>query len=265
MQVVRLKLKPEVMTGKAKIPVEVDSLTPDKIVGKNEEEIKAVKVWWGNKQEETGSLFDVSVAGESEADKAEEVKIIFEGDLSSVKRVGEGLKAGAIEVESDVGMHCGAMMAGGVIRVKGNADCWAGREMKEGELIIEGNAADYLCASYRGEIVGMTGGNVTVGGDVGKYAGQYMSGGEILIRGNAGLLAGLNMNGGRITIEGDVLMPGGEMTNGEIIVKGKVLEMMPSFKYDATEQIDIDGVKYNKYWGDFAMGEKKAKGVVYAK
>ncbi|MBA7531721.1 Formyltransferase/hydrolase complex Fhc subunit C [subsurface metagenome] len=261
MQTIRLKLKEEVMSGNARIPVEVDSLTPDKLVGKNEAEIKAVKVWWGNKEENTGELFDVSVEGS--AGSAEEVKIVMEGDLSRVKHIGDGMKAGEIEAIGDVDMHCGAMMTGGKITVKGNADCWAGREMKGGELIIEGDAGANLCAMYRGEMTGMTGGKVTVGGNAGECVGQYMAGGEILIKGNAELLAGLNLHGGKITIEGDAVMPGADMTSGEITVKGKVQDMMPSFKFAGAAT--VEGEEYKKYIGDLAMTEKKAKGVLYVK
>lgn len=263
MQVIRLKLKEEVVktsTSEAVIPIEVDSLTPDKLFGKNEEAIKGVKIWWGNRQEDTSYLFDVNVEGE--AKNADEVKIVFEGDLSVVKRIGEGMKAGEIEIDGDVNMHCGAMMEEGSLKVKGNADCWTGREMKGGEIIIEGDAEDYLCASYRGETVGMTGGKVTVGGNAGDYVGQYMTGGEILIKGNVGMLAGLNMNGGKIIIEGDAVLPGGSMIKGEIIVKGKVTETLPSFKYEGTET--VEGMEYKKYVGDLATG-KKAKGVVYVR
>ena len=261
MQTIRLKLKEEVMSGNARIPVEVDSLTPDKLVGKNEAEIKAVKVWWGNKEENTGELFDVRVEGE--AGSAEEVKIVMEGDLSRVKHIGDGMKAGEIEAIGDVDMHCGAMMAGGRITVKGNADCWAGREMRGGELIIEGDAGDNLCAMYRGEMTGMTGGKVTVGGNAGECVGQCMARGEILIKGNAEMLAGLNMKGGKITIEGDAVMPGADMTGGEITVKGKVQDMMPSFKF--AETTTVEGEEYKKYTGDLAMTEKKAKGVLYVR
>jgi formylmethanofuran dehydrogenase subunit C len=159
-------------------------------------------------------------------------------------------------------MHCGAMMEGGRVTVKGNADCWAGREMHGGELIIGGDAADNLCAMYRGEMTGMTGGKVTVEGNAGECTGQYMAGGEILVKGNADVLAGYAMRGGRIIIEGDAAIPGADMVRGEIIVKGEV-EMLPSFKYVGVEK--IEGEEYDEYAGDYAMGEKKAKGTLYVK
>ncbi len=261
MQTIRLKLKEGVMSGVAKIPVIVDSLTPDKLSGKSEAEIKAVKVWWGNREENTGDLFEVSVEGE--AGSAEEVKVVMEGDLTRVKYIGAGMKTGEIVANGDVDMHCGALMEGGKITVKGNADCWAGREMRGGELIIEGDAGANLCAMYRGETTGMTGGKVIVHGNAGECAGQYMAGGEILIKGNADILAGLNMKGGKITIEGDAIMPGADMTGGEILIKGKVEDMIPSFKF--VETTTIEGEEYRKYTGDLAMTEKRAKGVLYVK
>ena len=262
MQQISLKLKEEVMNGVAKIPIVVDSLTPDKLFGKSESEIKAEKVWWGNRQENTGDLFEVEVDGE--AGSASEVKIVLEGDLSRVKYIGAGMTAGEIEANGDVDMHCGAMMRGGKITVHGNADCWAGREMHGGELIIEGDAGANLCAMYRGEITGMTGGKVVVEGDAGECVGQYMAGGEILIKGNVDILAGLNMKGGRITIEGNAVMPGADMTGGEIIVKGKVEDMIPSFRFVEVSTLD-DGAQYRKYSGDLAMTEKRAKGLLYVR
>lgn len=260
MRTIKLRLKEEVMRGVAKIPIEVDSLISDNLFGKNEAEIKAVKVWWGNRQENTGDLFDVSVEGK--AWSAKEVKVVFEGDLRRVKHIGDGMKAGEIEAHGAVDMHCGAMMEGGRVTVKGDADCWAGREMKGGELIIEGDAADNLCAMYRGEMTGMTGGKVTVEGNAGECVGQYIAGGEILIKGNADVLAGYAMRGGRIVIEGNAALPGADMIKGDIIVKGDV-EMLPSFKYVGVDT--IEGERYDKYSGDHAMGEKKAKGTLYVK
>jgi formylmethanofuran dehydrogenase subunit C len=215
MQTITLKLKDSVTSGSAQVPVEADVLTPDQLFGKSEAEIKAVKVWWGNKQENAGDLFDVSVSGD--AGSADDVKIVFEGNLARVKRIGAGMKAGEIEARGDVDMHVGAMMEGGRVVVKGNANCWAGGEMH---------------------------------------------GGEILIKGNADRLAGLNMKGGKITIEGDADIPGADMTGGEITVKGTT-EMIPSFKL--VETATLDGAEYKKYLGDFAMGERKAKGTLYVK
>ena len=46
-------------------------------------------------------------------------------------------------------------------------------------------------------------------------------------------------------------------------MKGKVLDMMPSFK--SVETAAVEGEEYKKYIGNLVMGEKKAKGVWYVK
>jgi len=262
MQEIRFKLKEEALrSGAAEVPVDVSPLTPDKLFGKSESEVKTTKLWWGNRQEEVQRLFEVSISGE--ASKAEEVRVVFEGDLRKVKRIGYEMSAGEILAEGSVGMHCGARMSGGSITVRGDADCWAGCEMHGGTLVIEGNAGDNLCACYRGETTGMTAGKVVVNGNAGECVGQYMAGGEIKIGGNADILAGLDMKGGKIVIEGDAVMVGANMTGGEIVVKGKVIDMMPTFKF--IEEVTVDGERFKKYMGDFALGEKKAKGTLLVK
>jgi formylmethanofuran dehydrogenase subunit C len=40
------------------------------------------------------------------------------------------------------------------------------------------------------------------------------------------------------------------MKSGTIFVKGKVLEMLPSYKDEGTEE--VDGVTYRKYTGDLS-------------
>ena len=104
-------------------------MTPDKLFGKTEAEIKAVNVWWGNKEKNTGDLFYVSV--DETAGSADEVKIVLDGDLSRVKRIGNGMTAGEIEANSTVDMHCGAMMRGGKIVIEGDA-VMSGADMTSG-------------------------------------------------------------------------------------------------------------------------------------
>jgi formylmethanofuran dehydrogenase subunit C len=264
---VTLKLKEAIS-----IPVEADSVIPDDLP-KDKKKISSISVWYGNEEVELGSLFDIDVEDGSKIGQFlkrksdpssvnQHIKIVFEGSVPRVKRIGEGMSTGEIEINGDVDMHCGAMMKDGEITVRGNADAWAGREMIGGKLIIEGNAGDYLGSAYRGEMVGMKGGEIIVNGDAGDYVGEHMKDGEITVKGNAGILAGLGMTGGKITIEGDATLPGGEMMNGTIIVKGKVLEMLPSFRYEGNEK--LDGVEFKKYTGDLAM-RGKGKGTLYVR
>ncbi|MFQ6061781.1 MAG: formylmethanofuran dehydrogenase subunit C [Methanosarcinales archaeon] len=252
MQTVTLKPKESF-----KISVEAETITPDNMAGKSEDDIKAIPIWRGNRKVTIGDLFDVSVDGSG---SAEETKIVIDGSVPRVKRIGEGMKSGEIVINGDVDMHVGAKMAGGSITVKGNADSWAGREMKAGSILIEGNALHYVGSGYRGETCGMRGGSITVNGNVGDFLGEHMCGGEITVHGNAGILPGISNNGGKITIFGDTTMPGAEMNKGTIIIKGKVAEMVPAFQPDGTET--LDGVEFKKYNGDVVIG---GKGVLYVK
>ena len=241
-----------------RIPVDGYIIGPDNLAKKTVDEINSMETWHGNEVVNLGSLFDITVDGSADP---KDTIITLEGDFSRVKRIGSGMGAGSIIVNGDVDMHCGAMMNGGSITVKGNADSWVGREMKGGELLIEGNAGDYVGSAYRGETAGMKGGKIVVKGNVRDYLGEHMSDGEIEVGGNAGILSGLNMSGGKITIEGNADLPGAEMTNGTVIVKGKV-EMLPSFRCEGSES--VDSIEFKKYTGDLAV-RGTGKGTLYVK
>jgi len=99
---------------------------------------------------------------------------------------------------------------------------------------------------------------IIIKGDALDYLGEHLCGGEIIVKGNARLLAGVLNWSGTITIEGDTTLPGGEMKSGTIFVKGKVLEMQPTYKDEGTEE--VDGVTYRKYTGDLS---RNGEGVLY--
>jgi len=246
MQVVKLSLK------KAnKIPIEADNVNPDNFAGKPAEEIRAFLVWYGNGQCPLGDLFNVEVEG---SDSAENTKIVFEGDVSRVKRIGQNMSAGEIEINGNVDMHCGSNMKGGKIVINGNADSWLGCEMTGGEIILNGNASYYVGAGYRGEACGMRGGKITVNGNTKDYLGEHMCGGEILVKGDVGLLPAISNNGGKIVIEGNATIPASEMKNGTVIIKGEVSDLLPSYKEEGTEE--VEGVTYRKFMGDVNVGGK---------
>ena len=164
MQVVRLSLK-----RPNKIPIDADNVNPDNFAGKNEVEIKAILVWYGNRQCPLGVFFNVDVEGSS---STENTKIVFEGDVSRVKRIGQNMSAGEIEINGNVDMHCGFGMKGGKIVINGNADSWLGCEMTGGEIILNGNASYYVGSGYRGEACGMRGGKITINGNARDYLGE---------------------------------------------------------------------------------------------
>ena len=146
--------------GSIGIMVEAEVIRPDIFAGKKKEEIEGLLVWQGPKQLPLSEFFDVDVDAAANCLAPEETNILIEGDVSRVKRIGQGMKAGRIEIHGSAGMHLGAEMAGGSILVQGDAGSWAGREMKGGLLHIAGSAGDHVGSAYRGSWRGMTGGQI---------------------------------------------------------------------------------------------------------
>lgn len=240
------------------ISIEAETLAPQNFAGKTAVQIKAIPVHIGNRAATIGDIFDVKVEGGQ--GHAENTNIVINASVPRVKRIGEKMSAGRIDIKGDADMHLGAFMSGGTISLNGNADAWAGREMKGGELVINGDAGNYVGSAYRGEMAGMTGGTIVVKGNAGDFCGEKMAGGKIEVQGNAGILAGLSMTNGELIIKGNATIPGGEMKGGKIRVEGKVLEMLPAFKLEGTET--IDGKEYLKYTGDLSAD---GKGTLYVK
>jgi len=164
---VKLKLK-----KKPDFPLEAETITPDKFAGKSAAEIKKLVLYHGNEEKTIGDFFNVTGTGGEVSD----TKIILDGDLSNVKRIGEKMTGGEIVINSNVGMHVGNNMSGGKILVNGNADDWAGAMLKGGELEITGDAGHYVGAAYRGFWKGMENGLIKVHGKIGNEALTWVRG-----------------------------------------------------------------------------------------
>ncbi len=248
----------------SKTVLEAEVINPDIFAGKNLSEIENLPVYHGNRKAKLGEFFDVEG---STSEDAEKLRIVVEGKLENVKRIGEKMSGGEIVIKGNAGMHTGDFMSGGKIVVEGNVESFCATEMRGGEFIVRGNAGDYLGSAYRGNWVGMNGGLIVVEGNVGRELCTYMSGGKVIVKGNAGDFAGAHMKKGFIVIEGDARRVGAQMLGGTIVVL-KNIEPLPSFEFAGEESdIEIDGEKFSgtflKYIGDKA--EPRAKGVLYIK
>ncbi len=234
-----------------RISVEAENISPDIFASQNLEQIKCLIVWQGNRQKILSDLFNIE--GDDAPANAEDMTLRLEGDFSQVKRIGEGMTAGVVEVQGSIGMHAGNNMKGGLLSIAGNADDWLAREMRSGKVVVMGNAGNYVGAGYRGEKCGMRGGEIEVSGSAGAYLGEHLCGGSIRIGGNAGDFAGAANQGGTIFIEGSTYLPGAEMAKGTITVKGEA-KILPSFQ--KMEIVQIDGLAYQKYAGDLVDNGK---------
>ena len=259
-----IKLVPK---GKIGITVEAEVIRPDAFLGLSKEEIEKLQVWQGPRELPLSEFFEVEVrAGETPA----ETKIIIDGDVSRVKRIGQGMKAGKIEILGNVGMHLGAEMAGGSIFVQGSADSWAGMEMKGGLLQIAGSAGDHVGSAYRGSWRGMTGGQIQIEGNARSQLGGGLVGGSITVAGNVENFCGVRQSGGLILVKGNAVRGlGAEMAGGIIAIFGEIKQFCPGFIDAGREdnpkvgELQLEG-KFNKFTGDFALS-KNPKGLLYCR
>ena len=243
-----------------KLHLDVEGLIPENIAGKKLSEIEELEIYQGNRRVKLAEFFDVS--GSRIGEKPEEIRMIFKGELSRVKRIGYYLSSGEVIVKGNVGMYLGAFMKGGEILVEGNVDSFAALNMKGGRLTIKGNCEDYLGASYRGEWRGMSGGEIIVEGNAGKELGAYMRKGKITVKGSVDSFAGANMRGGLIILKKAFSRVGASMRGGCIIAE-EIDEVLPGFFYEGEEENpEVEGEvfkgRYKIYSGDHA--ERKAKG-----
>ncbi|MFX1569217.1 MAG: formylmethanofuran dehydrogenase subunit C [Promethearchaeota archaeon] len=260
---IKLKLK-----KKPEFPLEAESISPDNFAGKTAADIKKLVVYHGNEEKTIGDYFNVTGSGE----ELDDVKIIIEGDLSNVKRIGEKMTGGEIVINGNVGMHVGNNMSGGKILVNGDADDWAGAMLKGGELEITGNAGHYVGAAYRGFWKGMQNGVIKVHGKIGDEALTWVNGSKpakrfpTLICGSAGSFLGIHSHGGTIIVEGDCnRCIGADQVRGTIVVKGKISRILPSYKkLGEVKEIElmsgekIQG-KFIEYSGDHSVEKNHSK------
>ena len=263
---VKLKLKKQ-----PSFPLEADSITPGNFAGKKIDEIKGLIVYHGNETGKIGDYFDVS----GKSSEIIDLKIIIEGDLSNIKRIGEKMTGGEIIINGNVGMHVGNQMGGGKILINGNADDWAGAMLKGGELEITGDAGNYTGSAYRGFWKGMENGLIKVKGKVGHESMLWARSSKgakkfpMLICGGAESFLGIHNHGGTIIVEGNVdRCAGADQVWGTIVIKGKVSKRLPSFKKmgEVKEIVLPNGDKINgkfiEYSGDHSV-KKETNGRLY--
>jgi formylmethanofuran dehydrogenase subunit C len=255
----------------SKYPIEADVITPDNFAEKTHKEIESMNLFIGNETVKLKEFFDIS----GKTGKLEETKIIFEGDFSNVKRIGEKMTGGEILIKGNVGMHVGNQMKGGKITVEGNAGDWAGAMLEGGELTINGDAGHYVGSAYRGYWKGMKNGTIRVKGKIGNEAMLWAVNSKgankwpTLYCGGAGSFLGIHNHGGTIVVNGDVdRCVGADQSRGTIVIKGKVSRKLPSYKkVGEVNEIKlpngdkIEG-KFVEYSGDHSVS-KETQGRLY--
>jgi formylmethanofuran dehydrogenase subunit C len=212
------------------VPLEAEVITPDRLAGLSEAQIADLPVMHGNRTAGLGDFFHVTLS--PALLRNGEAAIMLEGDLSRVKRIGEGMTHGRITIKGNAGMHLGAGMSGGEIVVEGDAGDWVGAEMKGGRIVVKGNAGHLVGSAYRGSRKGMLGGEIVVHGHAGVEVGNGMRRGLIAIGGDSGDFTGVNMLAGTIIVLGGMgWRCGAGMRRGSIISM-RPSRILPTFNFD---------------------------------
>lgn len=205
------------------VPLECERLRPDTVASLSPFDIHNLPVWRGNKVTGMGELARIS------GDPADG-HLVLEGDWSRVKRIGQAMESGRLEIDGPAGMHAGSGMKGGILKIKGDAGDWAGAEMKGGMLEIQGNAGHCTGAGYAGARSGMRGGQIIIRGNAGNELGSLMRRGLIVVAGTTGDFAGLGMIAGSLVLLGGCgFRPGAAMKRGSIVCGKKPASILPSF------------------------------------
>jgi len=205
------------------VPVEAEVISPDRVAGLSNADVRALPIQLGKRQLRLDALFDV------EGDGSDEMEL--RGNLTRVKWIGRGMSRGRIRIIGDAGMHLGAHMKGGTIEVQGNASDWVGAEMTGGRIHIRGNVGGQVGSAYRGSPSGMNRGTILIEGSAGIEVGMRMKRGIIAVRGAVRDFAGLQMKGGSLFLLGGAeLRTGAWMTRGTIVCL-KSIRLLPTFSY----------------------------------
>lgn len=213
------------LTVTSAVPLEVDSLLPERLTGMSLAEIERQMIYQGNTQVPVADFFRISGDPQDQA-------MVWEGDLSGVHWIGAKMSRGTMRISGNVGRHLGSEMTGGVITVDGDASDWVGGEMKGGEIHVRGQAGHLVGAAYRGSAIGMTGGTILVHGASGNEVGHSMRRGMIAV-GATGDLTGFNMRAGTVVVAGACgIRHGAGMRRGTLAFLGPESPgMLGTFKY----------------------------------
>jgi formylmethanofuran dehydrogenase subunit C len=201
------------------------ALLPSALSALPEAELARLMLPAGNEACALGDLFDVSVDTEET-----QARVVIEGDVKWLDRLGAQLDAGAIRVTGAAGDHAGFRMMGGTLEIGGNAGHFTGREMRGGRLTVAGSIGDFVAGALPGGMEGMTGGTLIVAGHVGARLADRMRRGTVLVGGDAGDFAASRIVAGSVGIAG---RPGAHyaygMRRGTLLLLQRPERVPPTF------------------------------------
>lgn len=218
-----------VLTLAGPLPGRLDAtpLTPERLAEKCRDDILQVPVSFEDgTTTTTGELFRV---------RGRPCQCLrFEGDMSSVDRIGAGMASGSVTIEGNAGDEAGRRMTGGRLQIEGNAGHRAGLEMAGGSLVVRGSAGPGTGGASAGAKRGMTGGEIIVFGDSGTGTGACLRRGVIAVGGRVGPDAGHAAIAGTILAVGGFAVPAGRWLKRASLISLTEMTVPPGFEYACT-------------------------------
>ncbi|WP_102960133.1 formylmethanofuran dehydrogenase subunit C [Mangrovicella endophytica] len=222
--------------------LDLSSLVPGRLDGLSEMAIAVLPIGTTKELLVVGDLFDIALG--------DTASIRLEGGSERFDRVGEGLSAGAVHVEGDVGFRAGRAMTGGTLTIAGSAGPHAGSGMSGGTITIAGDAGERLGGPLAGEMAGMSGGLIRVLGSAGPRAGDKLRRGTILVAGDAGEHAGSRMIAGTLVVGGRAGPGAGRlMKRGTLVLAGGADGLSPTFLDNGPADLLILGLMAKAFSG----------------
>ena len=211
----------------AALPIEADSICPDLFASRNLSEIRALPAFCGGCKATLGDLFEIV------GDRSN--RMIIEGDLRHVEKIGWKMSHGRILVRGNAGAHLGARMRGGEIIVEGDVGDWAGAQIQSGYIRIKGNAGYRAGGAYPGEKSGANRGTIIVEGSAGGQIGAGAKRVLIAVLGDVGEFAGANMIAGTLIVLGRLgRNAGAGNKRGTIVALGEPPDILPTYTYECS-------------------------------
>lgn len=196
--------------------IDLTPLSPDKLAGKQLDDIARIELQCGNRKLRLHEAFDLS--GDDGSDIV--IRNNTRDRIAKLDHIGSQMHGGRITVLGNAGDYTGFEMRGGELVVQGDVEAFAAGSMSGGFMHIQGNAGDFLGGAIAGNRQGMKGGTVIVSGNAGNRVGDQMRRGLMLIEGNAGDYCGSRMIAGTIGIYGGLgRYTGYAMRRGTLLLK----------------------------------------------
>ncbi len=211
------------------IPIDAENICPDIFAKCSYREIVELPVHYGRRKARLGDLFNI------DGEKSD--RIIIEGDVGNVKKIGSKMSHGQIFIEGNAGMYVGTAMRGGRIHVRGDAADKAGLSMQGGQLWIKGNAGHQTGAARPGENRGVNHGAIFIEGNAGQELGACMRRGLIAVLGDVGEFAGAKMVAGSLLVFGHLgRRAGAGMKRGSILSLGSSEPLLATYRFESILQ-----------------------------